>query len=101
MHHPTDSIVHTTAFVTPIVDHWLEQEIAQWVHYEGLIQRPMSEPCTAELYSGRKEVFYLTTHSTHSVTIIWCQVHCSCQWAAVLFQHNRTINKKFTKCIVK
>ena len=26
MHHPTDRIVHTTtAFVTPVVEHWLEQ----------------------------------------------------------------------------
>ena len=33
MHHPTDRITHTTAFVTPVVDHWLEQEIAQWVHF--------------------------------------------------------------------
>ena len=23
---------YTTAFVTPVVEHWLEQEIAQWVH---------------------------------------------------------------------
>ena len=32
MHHPTDRIVHTMAFVTPVVEHWLEREIAQWVH---------------------------------------------------------------------
>ena len=32
MHHPTDRITHTTAFVTPVVEHWLEQKIAQWVH---------------------------------------------------------------------
>ena len=32
MHHPTDRIIHTTAFVTPVVEHWLEREIAQWVH---------------------------------------------------------------------
>ena len=32
MHHPTDRIVHTTAFVTPVVEHWPEREIAQWVH---------------------------------------------------------------------
>ena len=32
MHHPTDMIAHTTAFVTPVVEHWLEREIAQWVH---------------------------------------------------------------------
>ena len=25
-------IAHTTAFVTPVVEHWLEREIAQWVH---------------------------------------------------------------------
>ena len=32
MHHPTDRIAHTTTFVTPFVGHWLEREIAQWVH---------------------------------------------------------------------
>ena len=32
MHHPTDRIAHTTASVTPVVEHWLEREIAQWVH---------------------------------------------------------------------
>ena len=26
MHHPTDRITHTTAFVTPVVEHWLERE---------------------------------------------------------------------------
>ena len=25
MHHPTDRITYTTAFVTPVVEHWLEQ----------------------------------------------------------------------------
>ena len=24
MHHPTDRIAHTMAFVTPVVEHWLE-----------------------------------------------------------------------------
>ena len=32
MHYPTDRIAHTTAFVTPVVEHWLEREIDQWVH---------------------------------------------------------------------
>ena len=31
MHHPTDRITYTTAFVIP-VEHWLEREIAQCVH---------------------------------------------------------------------
>ena len=30
MHHPTYRIAHTTTFVTPVVEHWLEREIAQW-----------------------------------------------------------------------
>ena len=34
---PTERIAHTTAFVTPVVEHWLEREIAQWVHHEVLI----------------------------------------------------------------
>ena len=31
MHHTNDRITHTTAFVTPVVEHWLEKKIAQWV----------------------------------------------------------------------
>ena len=42
MHHTTDGISHTTAFVTPVVEHWLEREIAQWVHHEGSIRRPIA-----------------------------------------------------------
>ena len=38
MHHPTDRITRTTAFVTPVSEHWLEREIAQWVHQEGSIR---------------------------------------------------------------
>ena len=34
MHHHTDRIAHTTAFVTPVVDHWLERE--------GSIRRPIA-----------------------------------------------------------
>ena len=30
------AIPHTTAFVTPVMDHWLEPEIVQWVHHEEL-----------------------------------------------------------------
>ena len=40
MHHPR--IVHTTAFVTPVVEHWLGREVAQWVHHEGSIRRPIA-----------------------------------------------------------
>ena len=30
------------AFVTPVMEHWLEWEIAQWVHHEGSIRRPIA-----------------------------------------------------------
>ena len=39
MHHPTDRITHTTVFVKPVMEHWLERQIAQWVHHEGSIRR--------------------------------------------------------------
>ena len=32
-----DRITYTTVFVTPVVEHWLVREIAQWVHHEGSI----------------------------------------------------------------
>ena len=34
MQYHTDRMAHTTAFVTPVVEHWLEREIAQWVTSE-------------------------------------------------------------------
>ena len=37
-----DRIAHTTAFSTQVAEHWLEQEIVQWVHNEGSIQRPIA-----------------------------------------------------------
>ena len=33
-----DRTVHTTAVGTLVMEHWLEREISQWVHHEGLIQ---------------------------------------------------------------
>ena len=38
MHHPTYRITHTTAFVTSVVEHWLEREIAQWVAVPSIPQ---------------------------------------------------------------
>ena len=28
--------------VTPVVEHWLERDIAQWVHHEGSIREPIA-----------------------------------------------------------
>ena len=81
MHRPTDRITHTTAFVTPIVEHWLEREIAQshalshcyFNFYAAISNRytvifihrfPFTYTCI-----GRKEMFYLTTHSTNFIML--------------------------------
>ena len=50
MYHFTDRIAYTTAFVTPVVEHQLEQEIAQWVHHEASTYRTMSGYSTTELH---------------------------------------------------
>ena len=42
MHNSTDRTPHTMAFVTPVVEHWLEQDITQWVHHEGSIRQPIT-----------------------------------------------------------
>ena len=34
MQYPIDRIVHATVFVNPVAEHWMEREIAQWVHNE-------------------------------------------------------------------
>ena len=44
MHHPTDRRAHTTAFVTPVVEHWLKGEIVEWridptTHHTTLVQK--------------------------------------------------------------
>ena len=33
MHQPTEMIAHTTSFVTPVVEHWLEQTYLQRINF--------------------------------------------------------------------
>ena len=48
MHHPTDRIAHTTAFIKPIVDHWLERIKSQMgPPHERSIRRPITPNCGA------------------------------------------------------
>ena len=60
MHHPTNRIAHTTAFVTPVVEHWLEREVAQWVHHEG------SNALTAELHLA-----LIDKGMHHTIVLYW------------------------------
>ena len=44
--HHTDRITHTTTFVTPVVEHWLEREITQWVmRFQWLTVYDIVRPC--------------------------------------------------------
>ena len=58
MHHPTDRIAHTTAFVTPVMEHWLEREIAQWVH-------PMKDRSDDPSHHERTLYLWATSRSCH------------------------------------
>ena len=43
MHHPTDRIAHTTAFVTPVMEYWMEQwNSSVGPPHEGSIRRPIA-----------------------------------------------------------
>ena len=74
MHHATDRIAHTMAFVTPIVEHWLEQEITQWVHHNG-------QSTTSHYLTGNKRSYSLSIIQTEAKSLQWTQTvqqkHCS------------------------
>ena len=53
MHHPIDRIVHTTTFVTPVVEHWVKRELM--CPTRGI------EPITHCTSSGRYGYFILCT----------------------------------------
>ena len=70
---PTDRISHTTAFVTPVMNHWLEQEIVQSVHHEGSIRRPIT-PRADTLSQSSISLFHLAAPpSCFSSRSTWIQ----------------------------
>ena len=113
MHHHTDRIIHTTAFVTPVVEHWLEREIAQWVHpmkdwsddpshhermllprsyislhHEGLIQRPKApwaNALTTELHLAPLTV--RCNSMVECLLMVWWVVGIIPHWAISCFGH--------------
>ena len=65
------------AFVTPVVEHWLEREIAQWVHHEGSIRRPIApytNALTTELHLAPLFTLYIDIKKKkkvlHSITCL-------------------------------
>ena len=94
MHHPTDRITHTTAFVTPVVEHWLEREIAQWVH-------PMKDRSDDPSHHDPNEIkMFGNIHGAFrflfvSILLYSCQVKllllfCFLFFCCFLLSHNQT-----------
>ena len=83
MHNPTDRIAHTTVFVTPVVERWLDLEIAQWVHHEQLIHpmthRTMSEHSYHCLMSSFIKKLYKFLFIYFSIWKIYCWNTCRSQ----------------------
>ena len=82
MHHLMDRIAHTMAFISPVVEHWLELKLAQWVHHEGLIHErtlPWSYISPYQLQERRKEMLYSADicHTRSNSTFYdWCNKGC-------------------------
>ena len=69
MHDRTDRIAHTTAFVTPVVEHWLELEI---IAHEGSIRRPIAPWANALNHGATSRSYFvpslepIVTHRNNS-----------------------------------
>ena len=77
MQNPTDRIAHTTAFVTTVMEHWLEREIAQWVHpMKGRSDDP----------SHHKRTFLPRSYN-------WCNKECDIilSWGWYIYQKESTM----------
>ena len=93
MHHPTDKIPHTTAFVTSVVEQWLEREIAQWVNYEGSIWQhiaPWANALTTELHLAPPIYMHIIDINT-TAPHLWNKSQKMRCWAA----HFRDNRKRF------
>ena len=66
-----DRITHTTAFITPVMEHWLEREIAQWVHHEELIWWPI-----AQWLNTLSTELHLTSDTICYKSLYWGTVYC-------------------------
>ena len=69
MHHPTDRITHTTAFVTPVVEHWLER-LTMLVLYYNLL---------CHLFEIRKNLKWLVFYHLRYLECGERNVH-GCSW---------------------
>ena len=99
MHHPTDRRTHTTAFVTPVVEHWLEREIAQLVH---TMEDRSDDPSHHERTLLPRSYISLQfiTVSVNQINVlcvsvlshVWNMFGATCSSVVRVFAHGRRIN---------
>ena len=92
MHHPTDRIAHTTAFVTLVVEHWLEGEIAQWVHP---MKDRSNDPLHHELHLDPENMDKSGAELYRHVNGQKVAVHCS------VYREERGTDRLFSQHTVK
>ena len=84
MHHPTDRIIHTTACVTPVVEHWLEREIAHRTmserSYDGATPRSFNYHCISYIH---------TLYTYHVVSHIHCWIVLSYMMYLPCWSHTK------------
>ena len=77
VHHPIDRIAHTMACVTPVVEHWMEGEIAEWVHHEESIRRPIG-PWVTLIHNFACFVSFGIIFGVFGVGLVGCFCCCCC-----------------------
>ena len=92
--HRQDSTYH--GFVIPVIGHWLEWEIAQWVHHKGSIWQPIIpwvNALTSELHLAPVEVRLSTKRNgTYIIGIS--------QWKILIQMNEWMFNRKTTSAIL-
>ena len=98
MHHPTDRIAHTTAFVTPVVEHWLkrnerkEQIIYAWMY--TYIQINMHALTHTYMHTCMHTYMHACIH-TYIHTYMHACMHAHLHTYMCMHFENRKINDRF------
>ena len=76
MHHSTERLIHTKTFATPVVEHWLEQEIALWwdqsddpAHHEQTLYHKTT-PCSRLLNNMAVRTTFLPHRPEDLISLI-------------------------------
>ena len=97
MHHPIDRIVHTTAFVIPVMEHWLEREIGCDCFHNLL--------SGASSIEGLRKLSKKDLHICYCLYLFWClyslKIHAHCPGNTVQLYELSVLNSKlevFVSC---